>query len=116
MSERRTAPRMNVSLEAVWEGTAGRYVARVSDISLSGCYMDTIGESEVGALIGFRFQLPGGDWLSLRAQVVHYQRTVGMGLRFTSLTRDEETKIRELLGEQYAPVEEINALSSEAAA
>lgn len=111
MNERRSARRMNVSLEAVWDGTAGRYEARVSDISLSGCYMDTIGEPEMGAVIRFRLQLPCGDWLSLQGQVVHYQRTVGMGLRFTFLTPDEEAKLRELLGERSAAAEEVNSLS-----
>lgn len=112
MNERRTARRMNVSLEAVWDGTAARYEARISDISLSGCYMDTMGESEVGALIRFRFQLPCGEWLDLQAEVVHYQRTVGIGLRFVSLSQDEEAKIRELLNEEGASAEELDSLLS----
>lgn len=112
MNERRAAPRKNVSLEAVWDGTAGRYEARVSDISLSGCYMDTIGETEVGALINFQLQLAGNDRLSLRGQVTHYQRTVGMGLRFVSLTPEDEAKIRALLGEGAEVAAEHDSLCS----
>ncbi|MBD0326701.1 MAG: PilZ domain-containing protein, partial [Pyrinomonadaceae bacterium] len=38
--ERREEERVPVSLEVAWEGGSGRHQARVSDISLGGCYLD----------------------------------------------------------------------------
>ncbi|RYC03309.1 PilZ domain-containing protein, partial [Ciceribacter ferrooxidans] len=44
MDERRSKPRLNVSLDAFWHGETGRQSARVTDLSEGGCYLDTVGE------------------------------------------------------------------------
>jgi hypothetical protein len=54
--ERRGDERARVSLEAWWEGMSGRHEARVSDISMGGCFIDTQGVAESGELDRLRDQ------------------------------------------------------------
>lgn len=81
--ERRTHQRVPVLLDIVWEGTTGKYEARTSDISLGGCFIDTIGQVILGEMIGFKLRLPGGGWIELQGEVSTVFPNVGFGVRFT---------------------------------
>ena len=95
--ERREDERRGVSLEAWWESLSGRQQARVSDLSMGGCYVDTTHAAvEVGALIVFAVRRPDGSWLELRGRVVA-RDPVGFSLAFTYLTDEEQQELR-LLG------------------
>ncbi len=93
MSERRNEERMEVSLEAVWDGHGNR-PARITDLSEGGCYVDTTGESCIGEQLTFRVLLPDGNWLELTGEVAHYQVPVGFGLRFSNLTDEQRERLR----------------------
>ena len=69
MDERREEERKDVSLEVRWEGGSGRHTARVSDLSLGGCFVNTRGQVNTGELVGLEIQLPSGEWLQLRGEV-----------------------------------------------
>jgi len=69
MSDRRTEKRWDVCLDAVWYGKSGNYQARVTDLSEGGCYVDSLGEAQVGEVIAFKLQLPEGEWLELTGAV-----------------------------------------------
>ena len=54
MDERRSKPRLGVSLDAVWDGdTGGKHSARVTDLSEGGCYLDAVGEVRTGEIVAF---------------------------------------------------------------
>ena len=72
-----------------WEGLSGRHVARVYDISLGGCYVETIGQVACGELINFEIQLPTGRWLRLRGEVLHAQQHMGFGLRLIDVSDEQ---------------------------
>jgi hypothetical protein len=93
MDDRRQQPRLNVSLDAEWDGTTGRHPARVTNLSEGGCYMDTVGEVRRGEIVGFRVLLPDGDWLYLEGEVRHYSAGLGFGVQFVELEEDQERKI-----------------------
>ena len=97
MSERRTEDRLEVCLDAVWDGKSGNYTARVTDLSEGGCYVDTLGEALIGEILTFKIQLPNREWLELTGEVAHMTPTVGFGLRFTELTDDQINNLRELV-------------------
>lgn len=59
--ERRTDKRLPLPLEARWESQSGDHAARVSDISLGGCYIETLGRVKVGDTVSFEVQLPKGN-------------------------------------------------------
>lgn len=95
--ERRSDERVSLSLEANWEGLSGRYKARVGDLSLGGCFIDTSGMVTTGEIITFEIKLPDGRWLSLRGEVAFHQPSVGFSLSFSFLTDDEQQALTELI-------------------
>ena len=94
--ERREDERARVSLEAWWEGLSGRHGARVSDISMGGCFIDTEGAAGLGELIVFAIKKPAGDWLELRGQVVSVDPNVGFSVVYTYLTDEEQQELKRL--------------------
>lgn len=95
--ERREDERVTLSLEARWEGLSGRYRARISDMSLGGCFLDTAGTVAGGEIITFEIRLPDGEWLSLRGEVAFVQPHVGFSLRFSFLTDEEQRSLSQLI-------------------
>jgi len=76
MDDRRSRPRLSVSLDAVWDEDSGaRHSARVTDLSEGGCYLDTVGEVMTGEIVAFRVLLPDDDWLYLEGEVRHYSQS-----------------------------------------
>ena len=96
-NERREDARSHVSIEAWWEGLSGRHQARVSDLSLGGCFIDSLGKADIGELILFAIKQPDGSWLQLRGQVASTDQHVGFSLAFTYLTEDEQHALAELI-------------------
>jgi PilZ domain len=97
MEDRREDERKNVSLEVRWEGGSGRHTARVSDLSLGGCYLDTLGQAEVGEVIGVEIKLPSGEWLQLRGSVAFCHPGLGFSVCFTFLTDEEQYQLTQLI-------------------
>ena len=97
MDERRSVPRLSVSLEAVWDSEADNHPALIIDLSLGGCYLNTIGETRVGQTVGFRVLMPDGDWLYIEGEVRHHTAGRGFGVQFVDLDTDQREKIQWLL-------------------
>jgi|SRR5215213_9262537 len=97
MDERRSEERLEVSLDAVWDGRRGNYTARVIDLSEGGCFVDTLGEASVGELLTLKVQLQGSTWLELTGEVAHHLGTVGFGLRFVNLSDEQMEQLRSFL-------------------
>ncbi|MCU1268083.1 MAG: hypothetical protein JWM21_4401 [Acidobacteria bacterium] len=97
MDDRRSTPRLSVSLEAVWDRESDNHPALITDLSLGGCYMNTVGEIMSGEMVGFRVLLPDGDWLYVEGEVRHHTVGRGFGVQFTDLDPDQNEKIEWLL-------------------
>ncbi|HEX8493835.1 MAG TPA: PilZ domain-containing protein [Pyrinomonadaceae bacterium] len=95
--ERREENRVPVSLEVSWEGASGRHTARVSDISLGGCYLDTLGSATPGEIISLTIKLPDGDLLNLRGEVAYHLQNLGFSICFTYLTDEEQYQLSQLI-------------------
>jgi hypothetical protein len=94
MDERRSKPRLSVSLDAVWRD---KHTARVTDLSEGGCYLDTVGEVLSGEIVAFRVLLPDDDWLYLEGEVRHHRPGFGFGVQFVDLNDEQTEKLRWLL-------------------
>jgi hypothetical protein len=106
MNERRHENRLEVCLDAQWEGSR-HLPARITDLSEGGCFVDTTGEAYIGERLTFRVQMPNGNWLDLTGEVAHQLRTVGFGLRFVDLTNEQLEQLRafiEHLKDPHAPI------------
>jgi len=97
LDDRRSNKRKRVLLEAKWESISSRHEARVDDVSLGGCFVNTYAKVELGEHVDLEIQLPSGDWLALRGEVASYQPGVGFGIAFTSLSAEETAELTELL-------------------
>lgn len=95
--ERRQEQRFPVPLEVRWESLSGKHAARVSDLSLSGCYIESLAHVSPGEEIHFEIQLPTGFWMPLRGTVVYHQPTLGFGVSFVHLTTMERNVLSRVL-------------------
>lgn len=94
--ERRSDERIAINLPARWDGLSGEHQARIEDIGLGGCFVNTMSRVDVGEIISLEIKMPSGEWLQLRGEVISYQHAVGFGLQFTFLTDDEELALKQL--------------------
>ena len=94
---RRTDERLSINLSARWDGGSGGHEARIEDVSLGGCFVNTAGRVDLGEIVVVEIKLPSGEWLQLRGEVVSYQDGIGFGVVFPFLTEDEEQALRELI-------------------
>ena len=95
--ERRSNSRKRLLLEARWESMSGTHEARVDDVSLGGCFVNSVARVEANEEINLKIQLPSGAWLPLRGQVASYHPGVGFGLAFTSLSEGKVALLKELM-------------------
>ena len=74
-----------------------RHEARVDDVSLGGCFVNTYGSVELDEQVNLQILTPEGVWLRLRGKVVTFQFGVGFGMSFTNLSVEEEAVLKELI-------------------
>ena len=95
--ERRVNKRKRILLEAKWESMSRTHEARVDDVSLGGCFVNTYGHVEPNEEINLQIELPSGEWLSLSGHVASYQQGVGFGMAFDSLSEEKLATLEELI-------------------
>lgn len=103
--EKRPATRYNFRCEAEFckRGSNAGLRGFLSDISLSGCYMETITPEPVGTAIDVLFQASGARVrLPGVVRVVH--PSMGMGIEFDQLSPDAAKALQTLVKAQAAGV------------
>jgi hypothetical protein len=90
MSDRRTAVRYPLILVAeVTEIPTSRVLnARSSDVSRSGCYVDTLCPSPIGSQVRVRLMI-GQEVFEAEARVMYVSSGLGMGLMFDKNVPEE---------------------------
>ena len=97
MPERRSSERKKVLLEARWSSMSRRHEARVDDVSLGGCFVNTYGHVELNEAVDLQILLPSGEWLALEGTVASYHAGVGFGMSFSSLSDEQTASLKELI-------------------
>jgi PilZ domain len=97
-SERRIASRRPVSAAAVVVDTHAslRLEARCSDLSMQGCYVDTLNPFPLGTDSHIELQMDGAV-VATRARVNCSHAGMGMGLSFQELTPDQKSVLSKWL-------------------
>ena len=90
----RAHERMPMPLEIRIFGTHG---ARCRDISVGGCYIESVAHVTVGQFLVFELQLPSGRWLSLHGEVVYHRRNHGFGVSFVELPEESRMMLQYLI-------------------
>lgn len=94
MPERRLAPRFPIILAAeVTELPSNtRLVARTSDVSRVGCYIDTLNPSPVGTPVHVRLTQEGITF-ECDARVVYISPGLGMGVAFDKASAEKQAGV-----------------------
>lgn len=95
--ERRHIRRVPLLVDVLCQGATGNYEARTSDLSVGGCFIDTISQVNVGETIKFKIRLPAGDWLDVQGTVVYEYPGVGFGVSFTQLLDSDRRQLEWLV-------------------
>lgn len=98
--ERRRAPRppLVAAVEAIESQGASHLRARISDLSLVGCYLETIDPLPAGTEIRLNINHSDADFSALGI-VAHSKPNVGMAIRFTDVQLDQNAILERLLVE-----------------
>jgi hypothetical protein len=97
--ERRTDQRVGVNLSTRWRGVTGTHEGRIEDLSITGCFVNTVGAVDIGEIVSLLIKLPSDQWLPLRGKVMSSQQMVGFGLSFSILDEKEQQALAELVKE-----------------
>ena len=85
-SNRRASPRVQVPIDVVWHGASGQTVSRIEDLSASGCFVGSLAAPSPGERVRLEIDLPPKhEHLSVDAEVVYCQPSIGFGVRFPGL-------------------------------
>ncbi len=95
--ERRRQKRVPVLFDVVWEGKTENYDARTSDLSMGGCFVDTMCRVTTGETLKLRLSLPNQDWVEVEGLVTYFSANVGFGLKFTRLSEAARKKLEKLV-------------------
>ena len=95
--ERRKSWRTGLVLDVWYDNEGGRSEARISDLSVTGAYIETTDPPPVGSVFKVIFALPDGMVIETQSTVVHNHPQQGMGIRFTSLSPEQANYIRQFI-------------------
>ena len=97
--EKRRHGRLPVVMEVTWEGSGIKPPARTTDISSTGCFVDTLGMVDVGQTLSLKLILPDGEYISLQAEVMYQMPGLGFGVRFTNDSESDQSRLEDILTE-----------------
>jgi hypothetical protein len=93
---RRQYERISVSIGIVLGFSSGSREARISDLSMGGCFVDTIAEVAGGEFLSFK--LPQAEQtVKLSGEVAYVYPRIGFGLRFINLTEADRILLEQII-------------------
>jgi hypothetical protein len=95
--EQRKDTRVPVRLEVEWGSLPSRCPDTTSDVSLGGCYVESLNSVKVGQVLNLSLSLPSKKTLRFRGEVRYYQPTIGFGVRFLQLSPFEQATLEALI-------------------
>jgi PilZ domain-containing protein len=112
-AERRGASRHALVVNAEAEDLAARIKlpARVSDLSVYGCYLDTLNPFPAGTRTRIRLW-KGDENFASTAVVVYSHESMGMGVAFTDVEPAAKQILRKWLGEAQGEISSENSSDS----
>ena len=89
---------VSVSLDVVWPGSSGKHDARMSEVSMDGCYIDSkVQGRALGETVDFKVHLPSGPWVSLTGKLINEDYPMGFGLQFEDLTEADRRLLAQVV-------------------
>src|SRR2546423_879895 len=88
--------RTAILLEIVLEFSSGARGARVSDLSLGGCFVDSISSVNVGETVGFKLRTDD-KWQDMLGEIAYILPGMGFGLHFKDLSDEQKQVLTEII-------------------
>ena len=100
--DRRTATRVTYLSEVRYDGVeTGAANVRISDISTTGAFIDSLANFPVGAILNLRFSVRAQE-LCVTSEVRHSLPRIGMGVRFVSIAPSDAAVLKDFVDEKAA--------------
>ena len=96
-ADQRRHGRLSLIAEIKYQSDSPMLTARISDISLGGLFIDTVNTLDLGRKVKFLLRLPedpGNGPIAGEGVVTWRQETVGMGVKFTRMSREDWERIK----------------------
>jgi PilZ domain len=84
-TDRRGSPRVAYPFDGSCSGLSGRRAVRIGDLSVSGCFVESIEATAPGERIELRIDIPDRAAIELAGEVVYTSPPVGFGVRFVNV-------------------------------
>lgn len=95
--DKRRFERKELVAEAQLEFSSGKYDSRISELSLGGCYVDSIASVVEGEPIALTIK-SGDNSMPFTGEIAYLLPGFGFGIRFTDVTEEKESFLRKILG------------------
>lgn len=79
------------------ESASGNSEARITDLSLGGCYVDSIFGVQAGRKLNFNLALPSGRSGTMSGTIVYVHEGIGFGVQFNDLNSEQRTMLEQLI-------------------
>jgi len=93
----RKKDRVAILLEIVLEFSSGKHAARISDLSMGGCFVDSIAPVHVGDTISFTLGATDEYGEDMSGEVAYVLPGSGFGLSFKDLSEWQQMRIAEMI-------------------
>jgi PilZ domain len=93
----RSQSRVTVPLTVVLDYASGTREVRLSDLSLGGCYVDSISGVRPEEFLRLKLSLPQGRSVEMSGTVVYVHEGIGFGVQFNDMTREQRNVIEQLI-------------------
>ena len=97
MQEQRRETRVPLRLEVQWNGWENQSPDVTSDVSLGGCYIESLNPVTVGEVLNLGLRLPSHEILPIRCEVRYHQPTIGFGIKFLQLSGFQRDALERLI-------------------
>lgn len=98
--ERRTHERKAVDMDAVLETVSSQRESRITDLSLGGCYVESMASFSPGEPVAFDLTDTTGGSVGFTGEVAYIREGSGFGLRFTNIGSEQLEFLQDAIPKQ----------------
>ncbi len=94
----RSHERKLIMIEIVLDSSAGKRSSRISDLSMGGCFVESITSYREGEELAFELRSSEGEVLRFSGRVAYVMDTFGFGLEFHDLGPEQKLFLEQAIG------------------
>jgi hypothetical protein len=100
----RTNSRVKTNIDCIFGVTPETTrTGKITSLSVAGCFVKTTIWATDVPIIYIRLWLESQRWLPLQGSVLYHLDKIGFGLRFSNLTPQDESALKELIEQSAKP-------------